>query len=272
MRFSLLTAAKTINASTNIEMIETHGLSKKFGATSALSSLDLTVRPGEIVGFLGPNGSGKTTTVRILTGMLQPSSGSAHVAGFDVVTDPLEVKKRVGYVPETGALYETLSANEYLELVAKLHRIDDKVAKARIERFLELFGLLNDSSKRMSAFSKGMKQKVAISAALLSNPEVLLLDEPLDGLDATTALVIKDLLKELADQDRSILFCSHVLEVVERICTRIVIIKRGRLIAEGTAHEILANTDSDSLESAFAKLTGLRNTSTITHDILKAIE
>lgn len=253
-------------------MIETRGLSKKFGKTFALSALDLTVRPGEIVGFLGPNGSGKTTTVRILTGMLQPSSGSAHVAGFDVTSDVLEVKKRVGYVPETGALYETLSANEYLELVAKLHRIEDKLAWKRIDRFLRLFGLLDDSSKRMSAFSKGMKQKVAISAALLSNPEVLLLDEPLDGLDATTAMVIKDLLKELADQGRTILFCSHVLEVVERICTRIVIIKEGRLIAEGTANEILTNTESDSLDSAFAKLTGIHNTSTIAQDILKAIE
>ena len=253
-------------------MIETQQLSKTYDEKVAINSLDLVAKPGEIVGFLGPNGAGKTTTVRILTGMIQPTSGTATVAGFDVVKEPLEVKKRIGYVPETGALFETLSAVEYLDLVAKLYRIENEHAVSRIEEFLRLFGILDDSQKRLQEFSKGMKQKVAISAALLSNPQVLMLDEPLDGLDATTALVVKNLLRELADNGRTILFCSHVLEVVERICTRLVIIKNGSIIAEGNAEEINAQSDSDSLETAFAKLVGSQNTAEIAKDILTALE
>lgn len=253
-------------------MIETQRLRKTYDEKAAIKSLNLVANPGEIVGFLGPNGAGKTTTVRILTGMIQPTSGTATVAGFDVVEEPLEVKKRIGYVPETGALFETLSAVEYLDLVAKLYRIDSEHALSRIEDFLRLFGILDDSQKRMQEFSKGMKQKVALCAALLSNPEVLLLDEPLDGLDATTALVVKNLLRELADNGRTILFCSHVLEVVERICTRLVIIKHGSIIAEGNAEEINAQTESDSLETAFTKLVGSQNTAEIAKDILTALE
>ena len=253
-------------------MIETHKLSKQYNDKFAVKSLDLKVDPGEILGFLGPNGAGKTTTVKILTGMLQPTGGSAKVAGFDVVENPLEVKKRSGYVPETGALYETLSASEYLNLIAKLYRVDHDQAEPRIEEFLRLFGLLDDQHKRMSEFSKGMKQKVLLSAALLSNPSVLFLDEPLDGLDATTALVVKNLLKELADQGRTILFCSHVLEVVERICSRIVIINAGEVVTEGTAEEINAKTNSDSLEAAFANLVGTRDSVDIAKDILTALE
>ena len=253
-------------------MIETYQLRKHYAEKLALRSLDLKVEPGEILGFLGPNGAGKTTTVRILTGMMQPTAGSAVVAGFDVIENPLEVKKRVGYVPETGALFETLSAYEYLNLVAKLYRIDRDQSEARTEEFLRLFGLLDDQHKRMHEFSKGMKQKVAISAALLSNPAVLLLDEPLDGLDATTALVVKNLLKELADQDRTILFCSHVLEVVERVCSRIVIIDDGAVITEGTAHQIKVQTSTETLEDAFVVLTGNRDTADIAKDILTALE
>lgn len=253
-------------------MIETHKLSKTYDTNPALNSLDLKVAQGEIMGFLGPNGAGKTTTVRILTGMMYPSSGTAIVDGFDVVENPLAAKQRIGYVPETGALFETLSAREYLDLVAKLYGVEEEHSDARIEEFLRLFGLLDDQHKRMHEFSKGMKQKVAISAALLSNPSVLLLDEPLDGLDANTALVVKNLLRELADQGRTILFCSHVLEVVERVCSRIVIINKGNVVTEGTAEEINNQTGSDSLEASFASLTGTRDTVDIAKDILTALE
>ena len=253
-------------------MIETHQLEKKFGSVLAIQSLDLEIQPGEIVGLLGPNGAGKTTTLRVLTGMIQPTSGSAMVAGFDVVKDPVEVKKRVGYVPETGALFEHLSADEYLNLVATLHKMSEDEAAARIEQFLRLFGLYLDREKRMHTFSKGLRQRVVICAALLSNPEVLLLDEPLEGLDATTALIVKDLLTELAAQGRTILMCSHVLEMVERLCPRLVIVNGGKLIADGTADEIIARARTDSLESAFAILTGTRNRSRVTESILDALK
>ena len=253
-------------------MIETHQLEKKFDSTLALQSLDLRIQPGEIVGLLGPNGAGKTTTLRLLTGMLQPTAGSARVAGFDVVTDPIEVKKRIGFVPETGALFEYLSAEEYLELVATLHKIEEEEASARIEKFLRLFGLYQEREKRMHTFSKGLRQRVVICSALISNPEVLLLDEPLEGLDATTALIVKELLSELATQGRTILLCSHVLEMVERLCSRLIIINEGRLIADGSVDEIVARADADSLESAFAKLTGTRNTTRVADSILNALK
>lgn len=252
-------------------MIETRQLEKKFGSTLALQSLDLRIEPGEIVGLLGPNGAGKTTTLRVLTGMIQPTSGSARVAGFDVVNDPVEVKKRVGYIPETGALFEHLSAQEYLDLIATLHKIEDEQAETRIEKLLRLFGLLEDRTKRMHTFSKGLRQRVAVCAALLSNPEVLLLDEPLEGLDATTALIVKDLLVELATQRRTILMCTHVLEMVERMCTRMIIINNGKLVIDGNSDEIIAHANADSLESAFAILTGTRNRARVTKGILDAI-
>lgn len=253
-------------------MIEAHQLEKKFGATLALQSLDLKIKPGEIVGLLGPNGAGKTTTLRVLTGMIQPTSGSAKVAGYDVVDEPVEVKKRVGYIPETGALFEHLSAKEYLDLVATLHKMEEAEAEARIEKFLRLFGLFNDQEKRMHTFSKGLRQRVVVCAALLSNPEVLLLDEPLEGLDATTALIVKDLLIELAAQGRTILMCTHVLEMVERLCRRLIIINKGKLIADGNVDEIIARANTDSLESAFAVLTGTRNRARVTEGILDALK
>jgi ABC-2 type transport system ATP-binding protein len=253
-------------------MIETKFLSKSYEGKSALDNLSIQIEPGSIFGFLGPNGAGKSTTVKILTGLLRPTKGSVSVAGFDVVEQPLEVKKRIGYVPETGALYESLSPAEYLEMAACLHHIDPKAAKTRMDELLELFGILDVRHQRMTEFSKGMKQKVLISAALLHKPEVLFLDEPLNGLDANTAMIFKELLKKLAEQGKTILFCSHILEVVERICNRILIIDKGRRIIEGTVQEICATTSAQTLEQAFAQLTGSRDAGQITADFLAALE
>ena len=253
-------------------MIQTEQLSRSYGDKQALVDLDLRVEPGEILGFLGPNGAGKSTTVKILTGMIRPSSGRALVAGYDVVEQPLEVKRRIGYVPETAALYDALTAAEYLELVACLHHLDAKTAAARREELLELFGLGDAQHQRMSEYSKGMRQKVVIAAALLHRPEVLFLDEPFDGLDANTAAVAKELLKRLADQGRTILFCSHILEVVERVCSRIVVINEGRKIAEGTAADICAAAGAATLEEAFSRLTGVRDVGLVAADMLSALD
>lgn len=252
-------------------MIETKGLTRTFGSTVAVRDLDLRVEPGEILGFLGPNGAGKSTTVKILTCMIKPTRGSARVAGYDVEQDSMEVKRRLGYVPEAGALYETLTAGEYLAMVANLRGIEGKHASRKISELLGLFGIIDARDKRLAEFSKGMKQKVLISAALISNPEVLFLDEPLNGLDANAALVMKQLLRELASQGRTILFCSHILEVVERICTRIVIINEGSTIVDGTAAEIAARTGTSTLEAAFAELTGVRDAADVTRDLLAAL-
>lgn len=253
-------------------MILTEHLSRDYGSKRALVDLDLRVEPGEIVGFLGPNGAGKSTTVKILTGLIRPTSGRAWVAGFDVVDQPLEVKKRIGYVPETAALYDALSAAEYLELIANLHHLDASTSSARCGELLDLFGLGNVRHQRMTEYSKGMRQKVVIAAALLHRPEVLFLDEPLDGLDANAAAVTKELLRKLAAQGRTILFCSHILEVVERVCTRIVIINEGRQVAAGSADAIRQSVDAASLEEAFSHLTGVRDVGHLASELLSALD
>ena len=253
-------------------MIVTEQLGHSYGETRALHGLDLRVEPGEVLGLLGPNGAGKSTTVKILTGLLRPSSGRATIAGFDIVAQPLEAKGRLGYVPEQPVLYETLTAAEFLEVVSALHHLDAASASARGYELLDLLGLGPARHQRLNAFSKGMKQKVVLAAALIHGPEVLILDEPLDGLDANSARVVKELLRSLAAQGRTILFCSHMLEVVERVCSRIVILNRGQQIATGTPGEIAASVQAATLDAAFASLTGVRDANQISDDILRALE
>jgi ABC-2 type transport system ATP-binding protein len=252
-------------------MIEADGLWRQYGSHVALHPLTLRVGPGEILGFLGPNGAGKSTTVKMLAGMIKPSGGRARVAGFDVVDAPLDVKRRIGYVPETAAVYESLTAREYLEVIAALHHQQQPKGRSRIDELLDRLGLGHARDQRLSEFSKGMKQKVLIASALMHQPDVLFLDEPLTGLDASAAMMVKDLIRALAAQGRTIFFCSHVLEVVERVCTRIVIIDNGRTIADGTPVEIAAGSGAASLEEAFVRLTGARDSATVTRDLLDAL-
>jgi ABC-2 type transport system ATP-binding protein len=253
-------------------MIATENLTKNYGETPALVGLTLRAEPGEILGFLGPNGAGKSTTVRILTGLIPATSGRAIVAGFDVAADPIEAKKRLGYVPETPALFEALTADAFLDIMGALYHLDPGTSRARRRELLELFGLAHARFQRLREFSKGMKQKVVIVSALLHRPEVLILDEPFDGLDANAALVMKGLLREMAAQGRTILFSSHILEVVERICTRICIIDKGRLVAEGTAAELCQRFRTTTLDEAFGRLTGVRDAAAVTADILAALD
>ena len=252
-------------------MIIVKELAKSYGEKQAVKDLTFSVDSGEIVGFLGPNGAGKSTTVKMLTCLIRPTRGSATVAGADILREPLEVKKRIGYVPETGALFETLTAWEYLQFVAELHHLDRTAATGKIEELLTLFGLIEDKDQRMRDYSKGMKQKILICSAVLHNPDVLFLDEPLNGLDANAAFVFKEVLRGLAAQGKAILFCSHILDVVERLCPRIVIIDKGVLITEGTPEAIARSTGAGSLEEAFCQLTGVRNVRDSASDFLQAL-
>jgi len=253
-------------------VIVTEHLWRNYGARPAVIDLNLRVERGEILGFLGPNGAGKSTTVKILTGLIRPSSGRAQVAGFDIVDQPIDAKRRLGYVPEAGALYEGLTASEYLELLGCLHHLDHSVLVSRRGELFELFGLTSDQHRRLHEFSKGMRQKVLFAAALIHSPEVLFLDEPLDGLDVNAAMVVKEVLKQLASQGKTILFCSHILDVVERMCTRIVIINKGRQIADGSAEEIRRTTGAATLEAAFSRLTGSRDAAGVAQRVVTAIE
>ncbi len=252
-------------------MIQTEGLTKHYGATIALVDLDLRVEPGEILGFLGPNGAGKSTTVRILAGLIPPTAGRASIAGFDVARQPLEAKRRLGYVPETPKLYEALTADAFLDVIGALHHLDPATSRRRRGELLEILGLGDARYQRLRSFSKGMRQKVVIAAALIHGPDVLILDEPFDGIDANVAHVLKTLLRDLAAGGRTVLFCSHILEVVERVSTRICIIDRGRKIAEGTADRIRSESGTATLVEAFGRLTGVRDAGRVSSDILAAL-
>jgi ABC-2 type transport system ATP-binding protein len=242
-------------------VIKLRRLSKYYGRHAAVHGIDLEIPAGQLVGLLGPNGAGKSTTIKMLTGMLEPTSGTAEIAGFDVVRNPLNVKRIIGYVPETGAVFETLTGWEYLQLVAALYHIPEDEAAARIDRFAQFFDLMDVTLRdtQLSAFSKGMRQKVVITAALLHNPDVVFFDEPLNGLDANAALKLKTLISSLARDGKTIVYCSHILDVVERICERVVIIHKGALVADGTVQELMEQTDQDSLEQVFNKLTATEN-------------
>ena len=252
-------------------MITATGLTKSYSEKDAVRGLSFTVGKGEIVGFIGPNGAGKSTTVKMLTGMILPTSGTGTVAGFDIITQPIEAKKRLGYVPESGALFETLTGGEYLQFIADLHHLDRDVAGRRADEFLDLFGILTEKDRRLQEYSKGMKQKVLIAAALIHQPEVLFLDEPLNGLDANAALVFKEIIKRLAAQGIAILFCSHILDVVEKLCPRIIILNEGTIIAEGTPEGIADRTGEKTLEEAFCRLTGVRDARESAREFLEAL-
>jgi ABC-2 type transport system ATP-binding protein len=236
-------------------MIKVEQLTKTYNETEALRAISFTVPAGQVCGYLGPNGAGKSTTVKILTGVLRPTSGQAHVAGFDVTSESLEVKKRIGYVPETGTVYSTLSASEYLALVGALHEMEPEDVAERSHRMLELFQIRDAANRRLDTLSKGMRQKVVISAALLHDPQVVLFDEPLSGLDANAALLIKDIVRGLADKGKTILYCSHILDVVERLCERVIILDRGSIVADGMTAELLTSSRRGTLETLFRSLT-----------------
>ena len=239
-------------------MITTQQLTKNFGAQKAVDALSLEIPAGQIVGFLGPNGAGKSTTLKMLTGMLAPTSGVATVCGFDLVQDPIEVKKRVGFVPESGAVFESLTGLEYLEMVASLYAIPADAALERIKQFIAFFdlGFSTLEDKLLGAYSKGMRRKVVITAALLHNPPVVFFDEPLDGLDANAAVGFKTLIQTLAKEGKTIVYSSHVLDVVERVCDRVIIIDKGRLLVDGKPDELVAAANSGTLEKLFTELTG----------------
>jgi len=239
-------------------MITVKELTKCFGAQTAVDRLSFEIPAGQIVGFLGPNGAGKSTTLKMLTGMLAPTGGSATIAGCDLLADPVGVKRQVGFVPDSGAVFESLSGLEYLEMVAALYGIPAHAAQARIKQFITFFDLSFETltDKLLGAYSKGMRRKVVITSALLHNPPVVFFDEPLDGLDAYAAVGFKALIQTLAREGKTIVYSSHILDVVEKVCHRVIIIDKGRLLLDGKPEELVASHQSGSLEKLFTSLTG----------------
>jgi ABC-2 type transport system ATP-binding protein len=252
--------------------IEIEGLVFSYDSIEVLHSLSFHIQRGEIVGLLGPNGAGKSTTLKLLTGLLTPDQGKMRVNGFCLPQESLEVKRSIGYVPEAASMYVCLSAQEFLELAGRLHEINERSLQSRIRVLLEAFGLQAKRHQRLSDYSKGMRQKILLSAALLHDPALLLLDEPLSGLDVESSILIKDLLAALAAQGKTILYSSHVLDVVEKICNRILIISSGILIADGSLDDLKARTSESRLEDVFRQLTHSENTAPIISELLDGLK
>jgi ABC-2 type transport system ATP-binding protein len=235
-------------------MLEIRELSKLYHGTVALDKVSFCAKPGEVTGYLGPNGSGKSTTVKILTGLIQPSGGSIYYNGEEVRRDMLAFKRRIGYVPEEPHLYTYLTGAEYLELAGQLRGLEEKRLEKKIEGFLRLFGLWGDRFTPLSAYSKGMRQKILLAAALLHDPEIVVLDEPFSGLDVNSAMVLRRLIQELAAAGKVVLYSSHALEVVERVCERVVILHRGRVVADDSVTHLRELMKLPSLEEIFTQL------------------
>ncbi len=234
--------------------IEFEGLSKSYGDKRALVDATLTVGRGEVFGYAGPNGAGKSTTIKILAGLLKPTAGVARVLGHDIVKEPLAAKARIGYVPESGAVFDRFSAREYLSLLAELHEIDRDVAASRIDSWLQRFRLEAESGLAMTGLSKGNRQKVCWIAALLHEPEVLILDEPLNGLDVETVALVKGLMASMAAEGKTIFYSSHLIDIVTRVCTRVAVIHGGRILAAGTVGDVSEQLGGGSLEDVLLSL------------------
>ena len=238
-------------------LVETSGLAKQFGTVRALTDLNLRIMPGEIYGLLGPNGAGKTTTIKTVLGLLEPTSGWIKVNGLDPSKNPVEVKSKIGYVAENPIVYDSLSPRDFLEFVASIRKTNQALTNKLVAHLANAFDMSQYFDSPIATLSLGMKQKVALIAALIHQPPVLLLDEPLNGLDAKSSRIVKDLVSFHAQRGGAVLFSTHIMQVAEQICARIGIIHRGRVIAEGTLDQLRGKTQGkgETLEEIFLKLT-----------------
>jgi len=256
---------------TRLPVVKLSGVSKRYGDVTAVDYLDLEVKRGEIFGLLGPNGSGKSTTLKMILGLVKPDSGSVNVLGINVEDDPVAVKRKIGYVPESPRIYEFLTALEFLDFTGDVYGMSPEEKKKRIEEFVRALDLEGREGDIISSYSEGMKQKVVIISALMHKPELLLLDEPLSGLDPKSARIIKDLLRELASQGVTTIMSTHILEIAQAMCDRIGIMYGGRLLALGTMKELRqkAKMPESGLEDIFLKLTGTSDVKPVVEALMK---
>jgi ABC-2 type transport system ATP-binding protein len=252
-------------------MLEARGLTKCYASIPAVSDVSFAVRPGEILGYLGPNGSGKSTTVKMITGLMEPTRGEVLFHGANIKHDLLTYKKLLGYVPEEALLYPYLTGWEYLEFVGILRGMDQKLLRKRANVLLELFLLFPYRHATIASYSKGMRQRVLLIAALMHDPEVLVFDEPLSGLDVTSAMIFRKLVKSLGQQGKIIFYCSHVLEVVEKLCSHLLILNRGKLVAHGSVSDVRNMTGLATLEDSFSHLVQEQDAEQIAHDIVEVM-
>jgi ABC-2 type transport system ATP-binding protein len=252
-------------------MLEARGLTKWYGGSLAVSDVSFSVSAGEVLGYLGPNGSGKSTTVGMLTGMVEPSAGVVLFRQEDIARDLVDFRRHVGLVPEEPHLYPFLSGREYLELVAQLRDLDDRISRTRIAALLELFTLESHAHAALASYSKGLRQKILIAAALLHDPALLIFDEPTSGLDAMSALVFRHLLDELARAGKAVLYCSHELDAVERSCSRVLVLHHGKVVAHDTVDGLRAALSQPTLEAVFQDLVSDVDPSRTARDLVSSM-
>ncbi|GAB3926533.1 ABC transporter ATP-binding protein [Mucilaginibacter myungsuensis] len=252
-------------------LIRISNLQKYYGDKLVLKGLDLDIYPGQVIGYIGPNGAGKSTTVKILTGLIPDFKGEVIVDGINMAQDPQGIKKLIGYVPENAEIYDVLSPMEYLDFIGKLYGMEEHLLHDRAKKLLTAFGLGDNINNRMDTFSKGMKQKVLLISGIIHNPKIIVLDEPLSGLDANAVIMIKELIVRLKAEGKTVFYCSHMMDVVEKVSDRILLIDKGKIIADGT-FESLKQDHSDTLEGIFAKLTGREGSGTEADAIINAFD
>ena len=236
-------------------MIRIAGVEKRYGTFQALHPLDLEVQTGEVFGFLGPNGAGKTTTIRMLSGVLTPTRGTIEIDGIDIVAEPVKSRRRVGYIPDRPYLYDKLTAREFLAFVGGIYGLEDSRIRTRGDQLLAEHGLIDRADELVEAYSHGMKQRLVLSAALLHEPRLLIVDEPMVGLDPHGARRIKDRFREVADSGRTVFLSTHSLDTAQEVCDRVGILFKGRLVALGPVEELLADRGSADLEQVFLTIT-----------------
>jgi ABC-2 type transport system ATP-binding protein len=252
-------------------MLEARSLTKYYDHTAAVRGVSFTIRPGEILGYLGPNGAGKSTTVKMLTGLIDPSEGQILYQGRSVHSDFTAFQRRIGYVPEEAHLYPHLTGREYLQLSGRLRGMPRRALEPKMDEFLRAFNLWDDRHSPLSSYSKGMRQKILLSAALLHDPEILILDEPFSGLDVTSALMLRTLLRSLAARGKIVFYSSHVLEVVEKVCSTVLILRKGEVAAYDSIEHLRELMQQPSLEGVFAQLAQVDDGEAVANRIVDAM-
>jgi ABC-2 type transport system ATP-binding protein len=252
-------------------MLEVRQLTKLYTGIPAVDHVSFTIRPGEILGYLGPNGAGKSTTVKMLIGLLEPTAGHIEFHGQDIRRDLKGYQRRLGYVPEEPHLYPHLSGREYLQLAGRLRGIERRVLESKMDELLRLIGLWEDRHSPLASYSKGMRQKILLLASLLHDPELLILDEPFSGLDVNASMILRGLLESLAARGKMVLYSSHVLEVVEKVCNQVLILRKGRVVAHDSVAHLRELMEKSSLEGVFAQLTQPEDTNAVARRILDVV-
>ena len=256
----------------NTPIIRIKNLSKNYGTKQVLKGINLEVNRGQVLGYIGPNGAGKSTTVKILCGLLSDYEGEVTINGIDLKKDPLKAKSLIGYVPELAELYDVLTPQEFLGFMGMLYGMEETLCNDRIHKMMTAFGLQDNLAQRMDTFSKGMKQKVLLASGLLHNPEIIILDEPLSGLDANSVIMVKDLISKLAKDGKTIFYCSHMMDVVEKVSDRIVLIDKGVIVADGSFEALKQQEGNQSLEQIFSQLTSHDGAGNAANQLMSAFD